>query len=383
MRKVWYHLLLLAKLTSLIDLSAGPKVTVPIRERFEDFSTDHQIVSSLKSLYNATDDVDLGVGLHLDEEMFPGTTIPKSALIISLFSLFGTANSDRFCIGFALMRCLLIDKPWNCKPSNALEDLLWKPYPLPGLPNTRWIDPFWATELDLQTHGTNLLWRLVTENTAIQCIQRNPLFPADPVSNPVQCELPPHNTRLVQSFIPVIQVIIAILNAHATPINLIVALGLVGGVVLLSLRVQFPAKGGIPVMTNWPLLGAALAYQRDPRKLLLRSFAKVRGASSTFGLKLGKSTHYVLTQMPDLRQFQRNIDNETKFSLKSFMKSINFPIIIGQKNFESNIQALLIRTHLTNPKTLQSLLSRSIKLRKCSSLGFHSMKRARMASMII
>lgn len=132
----------------------------------------------LKNMYNATDDVDLVVDFHLDEEMFPGTTIPKSALIISLFSLFGTANSDRFCIGFALMRCFLVDKPWAFTPSNALESLLWKPHPLPGLPDARWIDPFWAEELDLETHGVNLLWKLVTDNTEIQYVQRNPLFPS-------------------------------------------------------------------------------------------------------------------------------------------------------------------------------------------------------------
>ena len=70
-----------------------PAVRVPIRRRWDDFSTDPEVVANLRRLYNRPDDVDLCVGVQLDEEMFPGTTVPKSALIISLFSLFGMGNS--------------------------------------------------------------------------------------------------------------------------------------------------------------------------------------------------------------------------------------------------------------------------------------------------
>lgn len=167
-----------------------PFVEVPIRERFEDFSNDTATVADLRRLYRTPDDVDLVVGVQLDEEMFPGTTVPKSALIISLFSLFGMGNSDRFSVGFSMMRCLLVDKPWDCQPSNALEELLWSPRDVPGFPNFRFYDTFWLTELDLQAHGANLLWRLVTENTEIKCLQHSPLFPADRNTNPILCMLP-------------------------------------------------------------------------------------------------------------------------------------------------------------------------------------------------
>jgi peroxidase len=116
------------------------------------------------------DDVDLVVGVQLEEDMFPGTTFPVSALIISLFSLFGMGNSDRFSIGFAMMRCLLVDKPWDCHPSDALEDLLWKPAPRRGFLIFRFYDTFWTTELYFQAHGTNLLWRLITQTVkSIAC----------------------------------------------------------------------------------------------------------------------------------------------------------------------------------------------------------------------
>ncbi|KAF5630065.1 hypothetical protein F52700_7423 [Fusarium sp. NRRL 52700] len=164
-----------------------PEVIVPIRDTWDKFSTDPEVIQNLKRLYKHPDDVDLVVGCQLDEEFFPGTTVPKSALIISLFSLFGMGNSDRFSIGFAMMRCLLVDRPWDCHPSNALEDLIWEPKDVPGFPNFRFYSDFWVKELDLPAHGTNLLWRLITENSEINCVQRSPLFPPDKDTNPILC----------------------------------------------------------------------------------------------------------------------------------------------------------------------------------------------------
>jgi peroxidase len=128
--------------------------------------------------------------------------MPTSALIPSLFSLFGVGNSDRFSPGFASMRCFIVDKPWDCHPSNALEDLLWKPHPTDLFPHARWVDEFWANELDLPAQGQNLLFRwgdisclycdrshlslrLITENSGTRCVQKNPLFPYDPNTNPI------------------------------------------------------------------------------------------------------------------------------------------------------------------------------------------------------
>ncbi|RBR19816.1 hypothetical protein FVER53590_25111 [Fusarium verticillioides] len=164
-----------------------PEVVVPIRDTWEKFSTDPEVIQNLKKLYKHPDNVDLVVGCQLDEEFFPGTTVPKSALIISLFSLFGMGNSDRFSIGFAMMRCLLVDHPWDCHPSNALEDLIWERKDVPGFPNFRFYSDFWVKELDLPAHGTNLLWRLITENSEINCVQRSPLFPPDKDTNPILC----------------------------------------------------------------------------------------------------------------------------------------------------------------------------------------------------
>ncbi|KAF5655128.1 ankyrin protein [Fusarium sp. NRRL 25303] len=129
-----------------------PEVSVPIRDTWDKFSADPEVIQNLKTLYKHPDDVDLFVGCQLYEEWFPGTTVPKSALIISLFSLFGMGNSDRFSIGFAMMRCLLVDRPWDCHPSNTLEDLIWEQKDVPGFPNFRFYSDFWVKELDLPAH---------------------------------------------------------------------------------------------------------------------------------------------------------------------------------------------------------------------------------------
>src|SRR5271155_5745067 len=133
--------------SSQANTFSGPAVSVPIRDTFEKFSSNLDTVAKLKKLYNTPDNVDLVVGVQLDEEMFPDTTVPKSALIISLFSLFGMGNSDRFSVGFAMMRCLLVDQPWDCHPTNALEELIWAPKKVDGFPNFRFYDTFWLTEM--------------------------------------------------------------------------------------------------------------------------------------------------------------------------------------------------------------------------------------------
>jgi peroxidase len=201
-----------------------PSVKVPIRNKFEDFTTDKEMLTHLKRLYKTPDEVDLVVGCQLDETFFPHASIPTSALIISLFNLINLGNSDRFGIGFAAMRCLLVEAPWNCHPSNALEDLIWKPAPRDGFPDFRWYDEFWMQELDMPAHGQNLLWRIVTENTEIKCLQKNPLFPVDPDTNPVLCALPPQKLDIHGLVATGLQVSLSWLRAHRVEL---VATGLV------------------------------------------------------------------------------------------------------------------------------------------------------------
>ncbi|OAA66830.1 heme peroxidase [Niveomyces insectorum RCEF 264] len=516
----------------------GPRVRVPIRTRFEDFTSDPAALADLKRLYASPDDVDLVVGCQLDETLFPATSVPTSALIISLFNLISMGNADRFSVGYAAMRCWLVDKPWDCHPSNALEDVLWQPQPRPGFPHFRFYDPFWMAELDFQAHGQNLLWRLVTENTDIACLQRHPLFPADPVTNPVLCALPPASrgetlanytsaaaagvehfnlvavsvsddevvlrlllfrgiamllTRVLRrlscrfgSFLVVTEAIrkllvklvdrivvdeicllfrraprgslrvrvragfvkkrigpcgngatgaqafaaaaasslrqhvvgplLALLAWLARLVKLLrAALALLrhlrtllravravlrwlakllhgggGGSslsqVLLRLlamttstlaavagtvyvikaarrrrrrndgRTQGDNDRYPRVLRGWPVLGEGLAFQRDAKAVLLKGFAAFGhlSPSRVFGIHLGPQTHYVLSQPADLQMMLDDNPYGVHFDLDRFFASIGAPIFLHKENFDTNLHANLIRTHLGDRATVKA-----------------------------
>jgi peroxidase len=167
------------------------KPAVKPRTTFAEFTSNPEYVKILESLYNHPDEVDLTVGQYLDEQLYPGTTVPRSQLITSLFSLFALGVSDRFSPGYSSVKCLPIvgtQTPFTCTPSNALEYLLWTPSSFAGI-KYHWFDAFWYQELNIHDYGTSALWRLITENSDVKCLQRDPLFPADPVTNPVVCSL--------------------------------------------------------------------------------------------------------------------------------------------------------------------------------------------------
>lgn len=370
------------------NADASHALKVPIRDTFDAFSSDPQVVADLKRLYKQPDDVDLVVGVQLDEELFPGATIPKSALIISLYSLFAMGNSDRFGVGYAMMRCLLVDKPWDCRPSNALEDLLWKPLPRPGFPNLRMLDPFWATELDLQAKGSNLLWRLVTENTDIPCLQRRPLFPADPTTNPVVCALPPQRLDKLGLAVTVFEVGVRLVRIHWGAVTRALTWLAVAAatLVLWTLANRRRASAAAankypPVLGGIPVLGEALNYQADPRALLRRAVAQF-GEGTVFGIKLAGLTHYVLTDSRDLDLVKADAAAEAHFSLRVFMEAINFGMILGKENFDSDVQARLVRQHLGDAATLArfqasvAAASRLFLARSPPSAGRHGSLRA-------
>jgi hypothetical protein len=326
-----------------------PNVAVPIRKKFEDFSSNPEMVRHLRRLYTSPDEVDLVVGCQLDEELFPGTTIPKSALIISLFSLIQMGISDRFSIGYAMMRCLLVDKPWDCHPSNALEDLLWKPVHLPGHPNARFYDPFWVKELDLEAHGVNLLWRLVTENSDIKCLQRRPLFPYHPEANPLICSAPGQNFNVGNFIFTGVEVGLSLASQASNAGTIALA-----SMILIAAwfaASQWRSETSPPVMAGWPVLGVAIQFFRDPEETLLSGFEKY--GNRVFGLKLAGLTHYVITDPDDVDMMLLDSPYEVSFSLKKFMSAINFGLVIQKENFEIDLHARMVRTHLSDPSTLR------------------------------
>jgi peroxidase len=327
----------------------GPKVQVPIRKRFEDFSSDQKTVKKLKELYSSPDKVDLVVGVQLDEEYFPGTTVPKSALITSLFSLFGMGNSDRFSVGFAMMRCFLIDKPWDCHPSNALEELLWAPVESREYPDFRMLDSFWLTELDVQAHGTNLLWRLVTENTNIQCLQKNPLFPYDPETNPILCQLPKEQWQYIlwTALVSGGQIFLVLVKQEKW--NIVGTIFAVIGVILSRI---FHKKSKLPILTGYWIVGITFQFQKDSLQVLETGLKKF--GHKVFGLKLANHTNYVVTKTEDLESIPKD-KYEVKFSLHEFLRDIHLDIITLKENFDSDLHTKFIRTWLLDAENLKKL----------------------------
>lgn len=326
---------------------------VPIRDTFENFSSNPEIVAKLRALYKSPDEVDLVVGCQLDEQYFPGTTVPKSSLIISLFSLFGMGNSDRFSIGFAVMRCILVDKPWDCHPSNALEDLIWKRKESAHFPHFRTLDTFWLKELDLQAHGSNLLWRLITENTDIQCVQQRPLFPADKKTNPILCAPPDEKFDLFGTVVTGFEVVLALTKMHWKAILATLA----AGAIILYIWKEDRARRYPPVMKGWPVIGKALDFQKDPKSLLLKGFKKYgTSAPDVFGIKLARLTYFVITDPRDLNEIQADNPYEVTFSLHGFLSAINFALITQKDNFETDVHTKLIRAHLGSRETLREFL---------------------------
>jgi len=168
------------------------KPQVKPRKTFEEFSNNATVVQILKELYDNPDAVDLTVGQYLDETYFPGTTVPRSQLITSLFSLFRLGIGDRFSPAYSMLKCFLVGTPWNCTPVNALEELLWVPCSKLG-PKGRWMNIPWIEELNMKDYGDSSLWRIIHDNTNVKCVQRNPFFPADKKNNPIYCSLDQFN----------------------------------------------------------------------------------------------------------------------------------------------------------------------------------------------
>jgi len=166
----------------------GGSVKSPPRNTWAEFTSNKEWQKKLEELYGHPDNVDMFVGEQLDETMFPGTIIPTSQLLISLFSLFGLGNADRHNLGYAFTHCFLVDKPWDCTPNILLTELLWDPHPLPFFPNARWPNEFWMTELDMPGKGLNVLRDMIVKNTNIKCLQKNPFHMPNPVTNPIVCE---------------------------------------------------------------------------------------------------------------------------------------------------------------------------------------------------
>jgi len=167
------------------------KVPWKPRETFDEFTSNPIYREYLKKLYKSPDDVDLAVGQELDEQLWPGTSMPRSMLIINFLTLFSMASIDRFAPTYSLARCWVDGTPFNCVTQNALDDLIWEPAFDPKIfPNGKWYSKFWLKEFDFVGQGRNLLRNMIVQNTDVECLQANPLFTVSDW-NPIICSKEP------------------------------------------------------------------------------------------------------------------------------------------------------------------------------------------------
>jgi len=167
-------------------------VPSPPKKTFEEFTSNPLFLAELKRLYKTPDEVDFSVGLELDELNYPSTHVPRGMLLASFYTLSLLASQDRFAMQYALMHCFVQHRPWDCTPTNVLEELLWEPLKLPEplnsiFPRARWWSSFWWEELDISNTGNNLFHRLIIQNTPVRCLQKNPFFSPHQETNPIIC----------------------------------------------------------------------------------------------------------------------------------------------------------------------------------------------------
>ena len=84
-------------------------------------------------------------------------------------------------------RCISEHLPLHCPVNNVLQELLWKADPKPGFPLARSIDSFWWEELDIIAQGTQMLHKMIVQNTNIKCLQKNVFFFPNETTNPIIC----------------------------------------------------------------------------------------------------------------------------------------------------------------------------------------------------
>ncbi|KAJ5443567.1 Peroxidase [Penicillium daleae] len=212
--------------------------------------------------------------------------------------------------------------------------------PKKEFPNFRFYDTFWMTELDFQAHGQNLLWRIVTENSEVKCLQRNPLFPMDPITNPMLCTLPSQGVDYKVLASTGVEVTLTLIRQHWVQLLMAFVALAAGSIVFKKTKKRDPSYP--PVLQGRPIFGRAVDFKNDSKKLLLEGFQKYGSSrSKAFGIPLASLTHYVLSQPEDLEMMLDDNPYELKFSLRKFFEAINVPIILRKQNFASNINPLV------------------------------------------
>jgi peroxidase len=161
-----------------------------------------------------------------------------------------------------------------------------------------------------------------------RCIQKNPLFPFDPHTNPVLCELVPEPTTIPWKII----------------------LGTTLALVIGYLIIQWFRSPKYTPPTTWgyPVIGSGQQLQKDPKGFLVQQAQKY-GSGRTFGIRLvGSLVYYICSSTTDLEVMK---NDELRASFHSLAEDTNLGAVVGRKNFQEELHASVIRRKLETERS--------------------------------
>jgi peroxidase len=158
----------------------------------------------------------------------------------------------------------------------------------------------------------------ISDCCAQRCIQKNPLFPFDPQTNPILCEL---------------------VRPKKIPWNILASAGaiLMGSAILVQLR-----RPRLTPPTTWGsfVVGVGQKLQADPKNFLAKQ-ARLYGEGKTFGLRLfGPLVYYVGSSPQDI-DIMKN--DELRASVHAIGVALNQGSLLGQQNNAEDLFPSFIR----------------------------------------
>jgi peroxidase len=173
-----------------------------------------------------------------------------------------------------------------------------------------------------------LSWRNTLTIPSTRCIQKNPLFPFDPHTNPILCELEPEPTTI--------------------PWKIILGTVLALGIGYLIIQWFLSPKHTPPTTWGYPVIGVGQQLQKDPKGFLVQQAQKY-GSGRTFGLRLiGSLVYYICSSPKDLEVMK---NDELRASFHAVAKDTNLGAIVGRKNFDEELHASVIRRKLETERS--------------------------------
>ncbi|OLL25457.1 Ent-kaurene oxidase [Neolecta irregularis DAH-3] len=223
--------------------------------------------------------------------------------------------------------------------------MIWEASPLESFPNARWFSDFWMKELDFPAHGTNLLWRIITENSGVKCLQKNPLFPVSE-NNPVVCALDTNKSmadRILHVATMPVRVAKNVIHYNTTEaliaiISVFVLLWIIRG----YRKMLYP-----PILRGLPLFGMLLRFVNQSKYIVEDGIRQFGGRA--FGFKIAGLKYFISRNAQDI---QFAADEYDAFSVKEYFRLINFDVVVGAEFFESEIYTMLIRENLLSAHKL-------------------------------